>query len=237
MEKIITTKEDKKLWNYLQSEEKNSVFSGAKYRLDLVKSVINEKISSGKGVEIGLGDGYLITGLIDGGYDMHGVDLSEVSVHRLSERFGKKASFSIQNFNDLNFKKETFDFLVASEVIEHLNDDDLDLSIKESYRVLKTGGFVLFTVPGDEDIDKNKVFCPHCDEYFHIVGHKQSFSKKRLETILSHYGFKDVSVKKFVEIEEGAKLPKKIMNRTKNLLINIPYFSSMEGRYICIGVK
>jgi ubiquinone/menaquinone biosynthesis C-methylase UbiE len=81
-----------------------------------------------------------------------------------------------------------FDFVVMSEVIEHLNEVELDSSIREAVRVLKRKGFLIVTVPFEENFPTNDVICPHCGKKFHRWGHQQSFSMSRLRRLLEDKG-------------------------------------------------
>lgn len=52
----------------------------------------------------------------------------------------------------LYFKKETFDYIHASQVVEHLHDPET--SLKSWLRLLKKGGHLIFTVPDFELYEK-----------------------------------------------------------------------------------
>src|SRR5439155_1344846 len=65
----------------------------------------------------------------------------------------------------------------------------LDGTMREVCRVLTRGGRFIGTVPYQENIERGRVFCPHCQETFHQRGHVQSFSCSRLSGMLSERGF------------------------------------------------
>ncbi|MCI0452260.1 MAG: class I SAM-dependent methyltransferase [Candidatus Latescibacteria bacterium] len=52
------------------------------------------------------------------------------------------------DFQKLHYDDETFDFVVASDVFEHIRHDAE--AMREVQRVLKTGGYLILTVPYDE---------------------------------------------------------------------------------------
>ena len=53
-----------------------------------------------------------------------------------------------EDIADLTFEDESFDIIVSSDVLEHVND--LQSAFRETYRVLRSGGIHLFTVPPGE---------------------------------------------------------------------------------------
>ena len=59
---------------------------------------------------------------------------------------------SIQNLEELTFSNDEFDLVIHSDTLEHV--PRLGLAIDEMYRVLKPGGFCIFTVPVRQSIDE-----------------------------------------------------------------------------------
>jgi len=57
-----------------------------------------------------------------------------------------------QNLEKLSFEDGSFDVVMTSEVLEHVAD--LDRALDEIRRVLKVGGYHIFTVPSDPALDK-----------------------------------------------------------------------------------
>lgn len=81
----------------------------------------------------------------------------------------------------------TLDAIVASEVVEHLDDTTLALGLAEIRRVLKPGGLFLGTVPFEEDLLAAEVVCPHCGTVFHKVGHIRSHGFDSMKALLDQY--------------------------------------------------
>lgn len=71
-----------------------------------------------------------------------------------SRSFGSQLSDTIlnQNLERLTFGDAEFDIVVTTDVMEHVRLDDL--AHREIYRVLKPGGFYLFTVPHVREWEK-----------------------------------------------------------------------------------
>lgn len=80
-----------------------------------------------------------------------------------------------------------FDCAIASEVIEHLDDDTLYRSILELYRVLNPRGYLIITTPYKDDLTRNQVMCPHCGQHFDRFGHVRSFDKENIYMLLNPF--------------------------------------------------
>lgn len=89
----------------------------------------------------------------------------------------------------MTFPDSSFDAVVMSEVLEHMDNAVLSSSLREVFRVLRPGGVFLSSVPYAEDLELSQVFCPGCGKVFHRVGQVQSFDRERLRSLLLQAGF------------------------------------------------
>jgi 2-polyprenyl-3-methyl-5-hydroxy-6-metoxy-1,4-benzoquinol methylase len=100
-------------------------------------------------VELGCGTGYMITlPLARLGYRVIGVDLDEPSIAYGRELF-RQAGLdpSYLHAGDLADLDVAADVIIASEVLEHVHDDDLGRALRIVRSKLKPGGRLLVTVP------------------------------------------------------------------------------------------
>jgi SAM-dependent methyltransferase len=76
-----------------------------------------------------------------------GADLDEEVIHKAAANVGHLNDVTLlrANIYDLPFPDATFDAVILSEVLEHIEDDVAGL--KEALRVLKPGGVAAITVP------------------------------------------------------------------------------------------
>lgn len=105
----------------------------------------------GKALDLGCGNGKTVSTLIDEGYDVTGVDFSEVAIEQCRNRF-KEADFVVASVCDLPFEDDSFDFVTAVHVLEHLDDEDLKRAVSEIRRVLKKGGYVFIRAFTENDM-------------------------------------------------------------------------------------
>jgi SAM-dependent methyltransferase len=100
-------------------------------------------------VEFGCGTGYMITRpLLKLGYPITGVDIDEASIGLGREIFSREGlpddSLQLIDFTALDF---TPDVIIASEVFEHLDSEELEQVLRMMHQKLKPGGRLLVTVP------------------------------------------------------------------------------------------
>lgn len=76
-----------------------------------------------------------------------GADLDQEVIHKAAANIGQLKDVTLvrANIYDLPFSDGTFDAVILSEVLEHIDDDVAGL--KEAMRVLKPGGVAVITVP------------------------------------------------------------------------------------------
>lgn len=105
----------------------------------------------GRALDAGCGSGKSASTLIDMGYRVAGIDVSEEAVSICRSRFGAPAEFLRASVLDIPYPDSAFDYAVAVHVIGHLPDADARLAFSELGRVLRPGGalFVRDFAPGD----------------------------------------------------------------------------------------
>jgi ubiquinone/menaquinone biosynthesis C-methylase UbiE len=105
---------------------------------------------------LGCGPGDLIYALVDHAEKIVGTDISANAVELASLRKKlwslrgdqiKKIEFKQMSAVQLDFPQAMFDWAVSTSMIEHLHPDDVDIHLREVYRVLKPGGNYLMWCP------------------------------------------------------------------------------------------
>lgn len=183
--------DQERIWDHFQNEQIDS-FENSGPRLDYLLSRISktnpESVSL---LNVGIGNGFLERQALKQGYVVNSLDLSKQAVEQISKA-GVKAYEG--RFEDMPFEDACMDVIVASEVLEHLEDSQRQLALKEVKRVLKPGGIFLGTVPHCENLNANVVVCPKCGDKFHRWGHVKSYTPQALDAELSGQ-FSEVTTK------------------------------------------
>jgi len=103
------------------------------------------------------------------------------------------------NLYDLPFYDE-FDAVIACDVLEHLDDDEL--ALQRLYQAIKPGGICLITVPAGE------LLWSTIDQY---AGHKRRYHAKGLMKKVSLAGFTPIRLSYFMTIPYPILLIKRML--------------------------
>lgn len=161
-------------------------------RYDQISSVV-QQLSPRKILDVGCGDGRLARAIraICPDAVIHGCDLSTVALAR-SEGLDRQYSVDL-NYEVLPDPSESFDLVIASEVIEHVIQPDRVLA--ELTRVLRQGGHVLLTVPNVAFWRfRVQALCGHVPSVTADDRHLHSFNASILEQLVRKAGLQVVSV-------------------------------------------
>lgn len=110
-----------------------------------VKMLTSHLKSSDKVLEIGCGTGYFTKEIAKTGAFITAIDISPELLNIAKVAITEpNVSFMIENAYSLSFKDNSFDSIVGSSVLHHL---EIEKAISEMYRVLNPGGSIYFTEP------------------------------------------------------------------------------------------
>lgn len=99
-------------------------------------------------LEVGVTPGQFTRLLVESGYTVSGVDLNPASRQALWQQLGVEVRQANLERESVPFADSSFDWIVFSEVIEHLVYSPLPV-LRELRRVLKPGGKLVITTPNE----------------------------------------------------------------------------------------
>lgn len=143
-------------------------------------------IKEGPVLDLGCGDGLLLKSLRSGGIRGEGIDISEVAIEKCVEH-GISAKCADFSGGDLEYDDNTFEWVVMTDVLEHLYDPKAIL--KEAARV---GRHVLVIVPNFNSLSARMqtLFGKIPENNKANKGHVYWFNKKMIEQIFYDAGLK-----------------------------------------------
>jgi ubiquinone/menaquinone biosynthesis C-methylase UbiE len=101
-------------------------------------------------LDVGGGTGHLITGLSEDSKKTMILDIMGERLPSISEKEPKICCFCADVECGFPFKDNAFDVVIASELLEHLNDPKGFFS--ECHRILNKGGTLVLTTPNSENL-------------------------------------------------------------------------------------
>lgn len=108
-------------------------------------SLISEDIKNKFIMDVGCSTGYLGQKLEKLGAKVTGIDISQKAIKEAQKVLTNTKVVDLNNSGRTPFKDNTFDIVIASEIIEHLFQPANTL--KEFYRVLKSDGQLILSTP------------------------------------------------------------------------------------------
>ncbi len=135
-------------------------------------------------LDLGCGDGTLL-GIMDETLFKVGIDISYKAL-----RLVKRGNLIQASSEVLPFRRDTFDLLMCTEVLEHLPETLFEATLKEIQKVAKK--YILISVPFNEDLAQKEARCANCGQIFHIHLHLRSFNLLRLKKLFDVYKLRKV---------------------------------------------
>jgi 2-polyprenyl-3-methyl-5-hydroxy-6-metoxy-1,4-benzoquinol methylase len=155
-----------------------------------------------------------------------GVDFSHVSIETLTKKAGEHEQFCggyhVAKL-PLSMSPDSFDAILLFEVVEHLNDAQLDATLREVSRLVKPGGKVVVSTPNEENLSDSEKFCPECGATFHEWQHVRSWSVSSLEMCFAKYGFNMCNVKTLDFAAQGRHRVVNLFKKSLRIKVNEPH--------------
>lgn len=117
-----------------------------KPRKALVELVEKGRIKKGEALDICCGAGTNTVYLAKKGFQVTGIDISSKAIEyavKKAEEANVKIKLMVQNFLELPFEDEEFDFVFDMGCFHHVEIEDRETFIRGVFRVLKKGGTYL----------------------------------------------------------------------------------------------
>lgn len=190
-----------KIWSHFQNADPES-FAAAKPRLEYLVRAIARKVKTSrpKVLNIGVGSGHFEQTALARGWEVHSLDPDAVAIVRLQ---ATGVTGHVGYIERMEIADNQFDAVVASEVLEHLHDEQRAAGLREIVRVLKPGCWFLGTVPYNENLKAGDVICPCCGTLFHRWGHQKSFTRENLRAELAlHFVVNEIRQTAFVSYRD-----------------------------------
>jgi len=147
---------------------------------EYVISKVSKNVSSI--LDVGCGSGWVAKHFATKGVQVNSLDVSVVNPAKALKLYPfNNHNGVVANSFRLPFADDSFDCVIASEIIEHVvSPTDF---VKELLRVVKKNGELIITTPNKEKIIYN--LCIHCNQKTPVNAHLHSFDENKLESLYS----------------------------------------------------
>jgi ubiquinone/menaquinone biosynthesis C-methylase UbiE len=181
-------------------------------------------------LEIGCGTGYFTKELAKTQSSVVSIDISPdlIEIAKNETKEYTNIEYSIQNAEEMEFIEESFDSIIGSSVLHHL---DINKALSEIYKVLKKEGSIKFTEPNMLNpqifLQKN---IPYLKKKLGDSPDETAFIKRRLKKVLQKNGFKNIEITNFDFLHPAT--PKKLISLVKKLseiFEKIPIIKEISG--------
>jgi len=152
---------------------RRNAFVAGRYRnvITLLEDALSASLKGKRVLDVGCGDGALSYLLTRKGAVVFGIDNQEIAIRFAREKTKRmNIDFKVGSAYELPWGDGTFDAVVSSDVIEHLQDTTRYL--EEIKRVTKVGGVVVISTPirfTEEPLDKMHVVEWFSDEFKKVI--------------------------------------------------------------------
>ena len=190
-----------------------------------------------KVLELGCGTGYFTQSLAATGAQITAIDISAelLEVARRGCNY-TNVTFDIQNAYALTYPDETFDSIVGSSVLHHL---EINPALREIHRVLKKGGAIYFTEPNMMNpqiaVQKN---VPAIKKRLGDSPDETAFFRGPLKRRLKRVGFHAIRIEPFDFLHP--KIPRgsiRVIEEVGRVLEKIPLLREIAGSLYIRAVK
>lgn len=185
--------------NYEDFHEKTSfqkkIIEDNNFTYRHILKILNIFIKPPKEVlDVGCGAGTICLYLGGKGNNVLGIDISEKAINAATKS-AELLQLKNTSFKRVNFPKEAprgiYDFIICSEVIEHIHDDKL--ALKKMFNLLKKGGILFISTPS---INAPLYKLGLTTAFDRRVGHLRRYTVEELVKKSSHTGFNILGTEK-----------------------------------------
>lgn len=138
-------------------------------------------------LDVGCGQGWLLDIAMQHNWKCYGTEFSKIAFRKCADK-GIIMAEGVLNTN--NYAKESFDVIILSEVIEHINNPLEELN--KIFSLLRKGGLLYITTP-----NFNGYLRYQLKDKYNIIGYPEHlgyFTRKTLNDVLKRSGFKKIKL-------------------------------------------
>ncbi len=143
-------------------------------------------MTGGRWLDVGFGNGSLLTTAAEFGYQVVGLDSREDSVHLLQELGFEAYSIHLEEYQDT----QGFDVISMADVLEHIPYPKN--ALRAAWNLLRPDSFLFLSMPNIDSFIWQYLTKNGINPYWGELEHYHNFGRKRLYALLVECGFEPV---------------------------------------------
>lgn len=179
----------------------------------------NLRLKNKKILDVGCYDGTFLTFFNKRTKQLYGLDGSPQSIVRTKKNKIKAKLYFFDDKTPMPYKDNSFDLIIAGEIIEHIYDTDFFLH--EVERLLKPSGYFLLSTPNIASLGRRIFLLLGINPILEIspnypdsCGHIRYFTRASLQQLVSHHHFKQITfISDIVNLSRNGKIYSKTLAR------------------------
>lgn len=142
-----------------------------------------------KYLELGPGDGYVLSFFADKGIETHAIEISG-EMSKICKKKSPNTELINDNILNVNYENNKFDIIFAGSFIHLFNKDDLAIIMNKIYDWLDKEG-IFFAYTTKHEIDEEGFFSKEKTNYKkENVRFRHNFTRESLDNLLEEHNFK-----------------------------------------------
>jgi 2-polyprenyl-6-hydroxyphenyl methylase/3-demethylubiquinone-9 3-methyltransferase len=221
--------------------------------LEHIDNIINTicKLGTRRILEIGCAQANVSTLLAERGFETVALDINpNFLTYAMMKYESGRISYVVGSAESLPLQNETFDVVVASEILEHIAFPEK--LIRETKRCLRPGGYIIITTPNGECLFREKVECfskakAQRDKLKELQfgpsgkNHLFLFTQKEIIELLGELKLDIISIKwiKSILLNRFSQpfirlFPISLINKIESILSNFPFLNRKIGTTLLV---
>src|SRR3989344_3330119 len=154
-------------------------------------------------LDAGCGDGRNLIAFANAGFEITGVDISDIALKKCHKAVGRKKNVTLKRepLEELSFKPSSFDAIICDFVLVHV--EEIEKVLSNFHKVLKMGGYALLEFISTKDERCNRGQKVGRNQYLQHGTFIRTFDIKDIERLLKKFNILFIETEYYTDPHHG----------------------------------